>query len=130
MKYSEISEIFEQAAVHFPECSDKVDSKPWYSPPGWKGVFLKDLITGKDTDGKFSYHLVRIQDHCEVPNHSHETQWEWNAILSGEGTFLLEQKIIPARIGEIFTTPPGKHHTVKAGNKDLALMAVFVPALV
>ena len=32
-------------------------------------VELKHIITAKDTDGKFSYHLVRIALGCSIGNH-------------------------------------------------------------
>jgi len=126
----DISRVFEEGSIIFPDCTGEVDSKPWYSPPGWDGVFLKDLITDKETDGKFSYHIVRIQEHCEVPDHDHNTQWEWNLILNGNGSFQLDKKNVFVKTGQTFATPPGIHHTVKAGNRELILLAMFVPALV
>ncbi|MDD1729683.1 MAG: cupin domain-containing protein [Methanospirillum sp.] len=130
MVQKSIEDIFEESSIIFPGYATDAEAKPWYSPPGWNGVFLKDLITGKETKGQFSYHLVRIQEHCEVPDHAHDTQWEVNAIFNGNGSFLLEEKIIPIKTGQTFATPPGNHHTVKAGNKELVLTAMFVPALV
>jgi len=32
----------------------------WSKHPTFEGVELKHIVTSKDTDGKFSYHLVRI----------------------------------------------------------------------
>ncbi|PWR69842.1 cupin domain-containing protein [Methanospirillum lacunae] len=102
---------------------------PGIPPPGWVGVSLKDIITGKETGGAFSYHLVKITRHCEVPSHDHETQWEWNVILKGTGSFVIQEKETQVTTGETYVTPPGISHTVKAGNSELVITAVFVPAL-
>jgi quercetin dioxygenase-like cupin family protein len=131
MEPQKISEIFEQGVVVFPHLETEANAKPWYSLPGCKGVFLKDLVTGKDTGGKFSYHLVRVWKNSEVADHDHETQWEWNMIISGKGTFIIGDKEVIIAPGQAFVTPPGIHHTVSAGkNDDLSLLAVFVPALI
>ena len=129
MNNKEISDIFEKSPIIFPDHVNYSDDKPWYSPPGWNGVFLKDLISESDTDGKFSYHLVRIQENKEVPFHKHDLQWEWNVILEGDGFFELEKKKIPAKCGQTYVTPPGISHTVRAGKRDLVLIALFAPAL-
>ena len=104
--------------------------KPWYSHPAWNGVFLKDLVTAKETGGAFSYHLVRVSRNCEVADHDHETQWEWNVVLAGTGSFLLDGREVPVvGPGQTFVTPPRTHHTVSAGSDELSLLALFVPAL-
>jgi quercetin dioxygenase-like cupin family protein len=129
MIHTDIARILDQGQVVFPDNKQDIDAKPWYTPPGWIGVSLKDIISGSETGGAFSYHLVRINKHCEVPSHSHDTQWELNVILNGNGSFILQEQEIPVTIGQTFATPPGVTHTVQAGNSDLVLSAVFVPAL-
>lgn len=119
----------ENTTIFFPNLITHADELPWYSPPNWKGVFLKDLISEHMTDGKFSYHLVRIQENCEVPLHSHKIQWEWNIILAGNGIFTLAKKDISVEKGQTFVTPPGVTHIVRAGNRDLVLLAIFIPPL-
>jgi mannose-6-phosphate isomerase-like protein (cupin superfamily) len=130
MESKKISDIFEQGVVIFPGAETEANAKPWYSLPGCTGVFLKDLVTGKETGGKFSYHLVRVWKDCEVADHNHETQWEWNLILSGNGTFVIGDKEVMLEAGQTFITPPKSHHTVSAGLEDLSLLALFAPALV
>lgn len=105
------------------------DDIPWYSPPGWKGVFLKDLIGDTQTNGKFSYPLVRVQENCEVPLHCHDSQYEWNVILGGNGIFTLDNRDFPITKGQTFVTPLGVSHIVQAGNRDLVFLAMFVPSL-
>jgi mannose-6-phosphate isomerase-like protein (cupin superfamily) len=130
MEQKKIPEIFEQGVVVFPRFETEANAKPWYSLQGSEGVFLKDLVTGKETGGKFSYHLVRIWKDGEVTGHDHETQWEWNLILSGKGTFVMGDKEVAVAPGQAFVTPPKNHHTVSAGHEDLSLIALFIPALV
>jgi len=130
MEQKKLSEIFEQGVVIFPGAETGADVKPWYPLPGCSGVFLKDLVTGKETGGKFSYHLVRIWKDCEVADHDHETQWEWNLVIGGKGTFVIGDKEVTTVPGQTFVTPPKNHHTVSAGHEDLSLLALFVPALV
>jgi quercetin dioxygenase-like cupin family protein len=129
MRNDDMSSTLEKTTIFFPEQVVHADDMPWYSPPGWKGVFLKDLIGENQTYGKFSYHLVRVQENCEVPLHSHDTQWEWNAILGGNGTFILNKKEISVSKGQTFVTPPGVSHIIRAGNRDIVLLAMFVPPL-
>nr|WP_319538250.1 cupin domain-containing protein [uncultured Methanospirillum sp.] len=129
MIHTDVSRIFDQGTVVFPDHKEDINKKSWYTPPGWVGVSLKDIITGKDTGGAFSYHLVRITRHCEVPSHVHDTEWEWNVILNGNGSFVIQEKETQVVIGETYVTPPGISHTVKAGNSDLVITATFVPAL-
>lgn len=129
MIHTDTSKIFDQGMVVFPDHQEDINKKSWYTPPGWVGVSLKDIITGKDTDGAFSYHLVRIAKRSEVPSHAHDTQWEWNVILNGNGSFVIQEKEMQVTIGETYATPPGVSHTVKAGNRELVLTATFVPAL-
>ena len=121
--------LLEKTTIIFPDHVSDSDDIPWYSPPGWKGVFLKDLIGDTQTNGKFSYHLVRVQENCEVPLHSHDTQYEWNVILGGNGIFTLDNRDFPITKGQTFVTPPGVTHIVRAGNRDLVLLAMFVPSL-
>jgi quercetin dioxygenase-like cupin family protein len=125
-----ISEPFEQGEILFPGLAFRATEKPWYSPPAWNGVSLKDLVSAKETGGAFSYHLVRVAPDCEVPDHDHEIQWEWNVVLAGTGSFLLDGQEVPvAKPGQTFVTPPRIHHTVSAGSDELTLLALFVPAL-
>jgi len=130
MEPNKITETFEQGVVVFPHMETEANAKPWYSLPGCEGVFLKDLVTGKETGGKFSYHLVRVWKNSEVSDHDHETQCEWNLIISGKGTFVIGGREVSIVPGQTFVTPPKNHHTVRAGDEDLSLLALFIPALV
>lgn len=129
MNPADLSARFETGAVIFPGCTTDAADRPWHAPPGSNGVFLKDLATGSETDGKFSYHLVRIAKGCAVASHDHDIPWEWNMILRGSGTIILGDREIPVAAGQSCATPPKIPHAVKAGDEDLLLVALFVPAL-
>ncbi|MEN6518025.1 MAG: cupin domain-containing protein [Methanospirillum sp.] len=130
MEQNDFKEAFEQGTLLFPGLEFRVTEKAWYAHPARNGVFLKDLVTGEETGGAFSYHLVRVSRNCEVADHDHDTQWEFNVVLGGTGFFLIEGREVPVvRPGQTFVTPPRTHHTVSAGNDELSLLAPFVPAL-
>lgn len=130
MDQKHMGELFEKGAVLFPGFETGGTEIPWSPHSKWGGVFLKDLVTGKDTDGQISYHIVRITADCEVGDHDHKTQWEWNLIISGNGVFVIGDKEVTIEPGQTFVTPPGIHHIVSAGDEDLMVLAIFTPALV
>ncbi len=130
MEQHDFKEAFEQGTLLFPGLEVRAAEKPWYAHPAWNGVFLKDLVTGDETGGAFSYHLVRVSRNCEVADHGHETQWEFNVVLGGTGSFIIEGSEVPVvQPGQTFITPPRTHHTVNAGSEELSLLAIFAPAL-
>jgi quercetin dioxygenase-like cupin family protein len=130
MEQKNAQNIFDQGVVFLPDLEIESAKRLWYPHPEWRGVFLKDLVTGKETGGMFSYHLVRVWKDCEVMDHDHETQWEWNRIIDGQGVFFFEDREISLAHGQTFVTPPGVRHAVSAHNGDLSLLAVFIPALI
>jgi len=130
MNHKNTRDMFDKGIVFFSDIEIESDKKEWYEHPACKGVFLKDLVTGEDTGGEFSYHLVRVEKNSEVMDHDHETQWEFNRIIGGKGVFLIGDKEVVIAPGQTFVTPPGIHHTVSAYDDELSLLAVFVPALV
>ncbi len=126
MENQNIVRLMEEGAAFFP-AEEAGRRAVWYSNPAWTGVALADLAPGADTQGSFTSHLVRVRKGCEVPDHLHESQWEWNAILDGHGTMVLDGREILFKPGDTFTTPPGVRHAVIADTEDLALLAVFAP---
>lgn len=126
MENQNIARLMEEGAAFFP-AEDKGRRLVWYPNPAWTGVALADLAAGVDTKGSFSSHLVGVLKGCEVPDHLHESQWEWNVILNGRGKMVLDGREIPFKPGDTFTTPPGVRHAVVADTEDVALLAVFAP---
>ena len=101
----------------------------WSAHPVFEGVELKHIITAKDTDGAFSYHLVRIAPNCRIGDHIHETQLETHEVIAGEGTCInggFSQKYVP---GTIAILQAKVHHEVQAGEQGLYLFAKFFPSL-
>ena len=72
---------------------------------------------------------MRVERNREIPDHAHETQWSWNVIRGGTGSFILGERRVPVEEGQTFITPPGIHHAVSAGDADIMLLAIFAPAL-
>jgi quercetin dioxygenase-like cupin family protein len=122
-------ELFNGGLIVFPSKNVDVSALPWYEHPAFKGVYLKDLVKGADTKGAFSCHIVKVKKGSEVGEHSHETQWEFNEALEGNGTFVIHGKEFSCKPGFAYATPPGISHIVSAPEEDLYILAKFIPAL-
>jgi quercetin dioxygenase-like cupin family protein len=97
--------------------------------PKFKGVDLKHLITGQDTGGRFSLHLVRIEEGCAIGDHVHATQYELHEVVEGTGECRMADKAIAYLPGLCTVIPEGVHHSVIAHQGALYLLATFVPPL-
>jgi len=106
------------------------ESLSWNPHPKFVGVFLRDLVTGKDTGGRLSLHHVRIDPGCAIGDHSHIGQIEIHDVLMGEGTCTLAGTGLSYIPGVIGVMPADQVHRVEAGDKGLLLLATFVPPLV
>lgn len=102
---------------------------PWSKHPTFEGVELKHIVTSKDTNGQFSYHLVRIAPGKSIKNHIHETQLETHEVIAGSGICINDGTAIPYEVGTISIMSAGVPHEVNAGNDGLYLFAKFIPAL-
>ena len=51
---------FDQGRLALPGKTVDFKNLPWNPHPTFKGVALKHIVTAADTNGQFSYHLVRI----------------------------------------------------------------------
>jgi quercetin dioxygenase-like cupin family protein len=102
---------------------------PWNAHPTFKGVYLKHLVKGEDTDGNFSCHLVKVEAGCEIGLHIHEGKWELHEVLEGNGECTLDQQIIPYHPGVTAIIPENTKHIIKA-DQELYLLAKFIPALI
>lgn len=129
MSANRIVDLFDEAKVIYPEKEVNAKDAIWYQHPDFKGVFLKDLVQGKDTGGRFSCHVVRIEKGCEVGSHSHNGQWEFNEAIEGDGVFIIGDREVRFSPGYSFATPPGVSHTVIAEGTDVYILAKFIPAL-
>ena len=75
----------ESGEIVFKDGNRKIGDFPWNEHPAFAGVSLKHLLTGNDTDGNFSCHLVRVAAGCKIGNHIHEGKWELHEVLCGQG---------------------------------------------
>jgi quercetin dioxygenase-like cupin family protein len=114
----------------FIEQERSVASLPWNHHPIYPGVSMKHLITGAETVGQLSLHLVRIAPGHAINEHRHSTQWELHQVLGGTGEATLEGKRINYASGTVCTIPIGKRHEVFAGGDGMLLLATFSPPLV
>ena len=69
-------ETFNNGKLIIPNKTVDFENVPWNSHPTFDGVELKHIVTSTDTNGEFSYHLVRIAPNKSILNHVHEMQLE------------------------------------------------------
>lgn len=122
-------ELFSNGKLGLPEKEIDFTEIEWSKHPTFEGVELKHIVTSKDTDGKFSYHLVRIGPDCSIGNHIHETQLETHEVIKGSGKCVNAGSTIPYEPGIISIMQSGVPHEVAAGPEGLYLFAKFMPAL-
>lgn len=122
-------EHFNNGSLRLPQGHTDFADIAWSAHPTFKGVELKHIVTAKDTDGTFSYHLVRIAPECSIGEHIHSTQLETHEVIAGSGTCMnggIETDYEP---GTISIMRAGVKHEVHAGKDGLYLFAKFMPAL-
>jgi quercetin dioxygenase-like cupin family protein len=114
--------------VHTLAKDTSIEELEWNDHPAFKGVAIKHLVTGRDTSGHFSAHLVHVQAGCEIGAHIHEGKWELHEVVDGQGECVIVEKTIQYQAGVMALIPPDFVHIVKA-DTDLYLLAKFIPAL-
>ncbi|MGE4298662.1 MAG: cupin domain-containing protein [Desulfovibrionaceae bacterium] len=102
---------------------------PWNAHPVFQGVALRHLVTGADTAGALSCHVVRIDPGCVLEEHVHAGQWELHEIVRGQGRARFAGRDVAYRPGCMAVIPMGQAHRVEAGPDGLVLLAKFFPAL-
>ena len=122
-------EAFNNGTLKNPDKSMEFANILWSKHPTFEGVELKHIVTSKDTDGQFSYHLVRIAPNKSIKNHVHETQLETHEVIAGSGICINDGKKISYEVGTISIMPAGILHEVNAGKDGLYLFAKFIPSL-
>lgn len=125
----DIFELFTNGKLALPEKEVCFDGLEWSKHPAFKGVELKHIITARDTNGEFSYHLVRIAPNCRIGEHIHENQLETHEVIKGSGNCVNAGISIPYEAGTISIMQAGVVHEVIAGAEGLCLFAKFMPAL-
>lgn|GEM_PF-139948 len=120
---------FEQGELALPGKRVMFAEQDWQPHSQFTGVALKHLLTVADTDGAFSYHLVRIEPGCAIGEHMHATQLETHEVIAGTGVCRSRNEDIAYRIGVIALIEAGARHAVAAGGEGLLLFAKFIPPL-
>jgi quercetin dioxygenase-like cupin family protein len=59
------------------------NNKQWNAHPAFKGVYLKHLITGTETNGQFSAHIVKVEPGCILDTHIHAGKTEIHEVIVG-----------------------------------------------
>lgn len=126
---NKLFEAFNSGMLKLPGRSAHFADIPWSKHPAFEGVELKHIVTAKDTDGQFSYHLVRIAPNKSIQDHVHETQLETHEVIAGTGICINDSSTISYETGTISIMPSGIPHEVHAGDDGLCLFAKFIPAL-
>lgn len=130
MKMEEITARMANGLTVFIDREGATQDLPWNAHARFQGVYLKHLITGADTEGMLSCHLVRMDPGAVLDDHIHETQWELHEVIAGEGVFTLAAKENRYLPGSVALIPKGTKHKVAAGGNGLFLLAKFFPALI
>ncbi len=119
----------EAGTVFYVVREEAVSDKGWNAHPIYKGVYLKHLVLGSDTDNRLSCHIVKVDPYCTLEEHLHDGKLELHEVIAGSGTCFLNGKEITYLPGVIGVIPANVKHKVTAGKNGLYLMAKFAPAL-
>lgn len=125
----EVFDAFNNGRLVIPKKTIMFAKIEWSKHPTFEGVELKHIVTGNDTEGQFSYHLVRVAPGKAIKNHIHETQLETHEVIAGFGTCINDGKKLKYEAGVISIIPAKIPHEVVAGEDGLYLFAKFMPAL-
>lgn len=130
MEYKNLFDRFnKEGRLVLPDTVISFAEIPWSDHPVFEGVALKHIITSGQTDGQFSFHLVKIAPDKKIGNHIHKTQLETHEVISGSGICINDKEEILYEPGVISILPMNVPHEVTAGSEGLYLFAKFMPAL-
>ena len=124
-----VFEQFENGKLYLSGREIDHTSIAWSLHAKFEGVALKHLITAKDTNGAFSYHLVKIEPQKKIGLHVHETQLETHEVIAGRGVCRTVHGELTYEAGRLAVLPAGNEHEVIAFEDGLYLFAKFFPAL-
>lgn len=113
--------------VYFVDKETDIDALAWNPHPVLKGVYLKNLLTPKDSCNRLAYYIVKVEPYCMLDTHVHETEIETHEVISGSGTMYLNDKEISYSAGCICVIPANTLHKVVAAQDGLYLLAKFTP---
>ena len=122
-------EKFETGKLVLPSNQFDFKAVDWSPHARFEGVALKHIVTSKNTNGAFSFHLVRIAPNKKIGKHIHETQLETHEVIAGSGICINDGKKLSYEAGTISILQTGIEHEIIAGADGLYLFAKFIPAL-
>lgn len=130
MNFKDLFKRFDESGKLFlPGGSVDFADISWSKHPVFEGVELKHLIMSKDTNGRFSYHLVKIAPNKSIGNHVHEKQLETHEVIAGRGVCINNGTRIEYEAGVISIFYMNLPHEIHAGAEGLFLFAKLIPAL-
>lgn len=130
MNYKDLFDRFdENGKLLLADTAIDFNSINWSKHPTFEGVELKHIVTAKQTNGLFSYHLVKVAPNKKIGNHIHEKQLETHEVISGDGECITGGRKLNYQSGVISILPMGIPHEVIAGKNGLYIFAKFIPAL-
>ena len=124
-----ISDLFESNKISLSGEIRNIGELEWNMHPKFKGVFLKHMVTGIDTNGVLSCHLVKVEPNCEIGEHIHEGKLEIHEVIQGNGTCTLAGNEFPYSGGSVSVLPADVVQKGAAGENGLRILAKFSPAL-
>ena len=129
MEHKDLSGSFNAGNLYLLAKHENNEAKPWNAHPKFRGVYLKNIITGNQTEGVFSAHIVKIEESCSIGEHTHDDNTELHEIINGTGTCMIGNKEVSYTPGDCAIIPKRTLHKVVAGENGLYLLAKFFPAL-
>ena len=126
---NEVFEAFNSGRLEVPGKVIGFDDISWSKHPTFEGVELKHIVKSEETNGVYSFHLVRIAPNCSIKDHIHDPQLETHEVIAGYGECINDGTKINYTPGVISIMPTKVHHEVHAGDEGLYLFAKFMPAL-
>ena len=126
---NEVFEAFNSGRLEVPGKVIGFDDISWTKHPTFEGVELKHIVKADETNGAYSFHLVRIAPNCSIKDHIHDPQLETHEVIAGYGECINDGTQIEYKPGVISIMPTKVHHEVHAGDEGLYLFAKFIPAL-
>ncbi|WP_243364206.1 cupin domain-containing protein [Fundidesulfovibrio terrae] len=126
---NDAGKLFEAATVILGDRTLSAGNQEWNPHPVFEGVWMKNLMLGKDTGGRLSCHLVRIGARRAIGDHTHDGSLELHEVLSGRGVCRMPGREADYGPGVCMAIEAGVRHAVEARDEDLYLLAKFTPAL-
>jgi len=128
--YHFVERILAGTVGYFDQKDVIIEGLEWQPHAKFKGVFQKHLVKGDTNGGKFSCHLVKIEDGFEIGEHIHEGRWELHEVVGGAGLGYMAGREIDYEPGVTVVVPDSVEHKIVANNGDVYILAKFIPALI